>query len=95
MKQGYVYIMSNDKNGTLYIGVTSDIIKRVYQHKNFLCKGFTKKYALTKLVYFEIFDSIENAIVREKQLKAGSRVKKILLIESINRDWSDLYESLL
>jgi len=81
MKQGYVYIMSNDKNGTLYIGVTSNLIKRVYQHKNFLCEGFTKRYVLTKLVYFEIFDSIENAIAREKQLKAGSRAKK----DTINR----------
>ena len=95
MKYGYVYIMTNRKDGTLYIGVTSDLIKRVYQHKNVLSEGFTKKYGLKKLVYYETCEEITAAIAREKQLKAGSRKKKIELIESINIDWRDLYLDLL
>ena len=95
MKQGYIYIMTNKQNGTLYVGVTSDIIKRVYEHKNSLVDGFTKRYNLKKLVYFEIFDSIEDAIVREKQLKGGNRAKKIALIESVNPTWRELYDEML
>ena len=95
MKKGYIYIMTNKPNGTLYIGVTSDIIKRVYEHKNSLVDGFTKRYNLKNLVYFEIFDFIENAIEREKQLKGGNRAKKISLIESFNPQWKDLYDSVL
>ena len=95
MKQGYVYIMSNKKNGTLYVGVTSNLIKRVYEHKNSLIDGFSKSYNLKSLSYYEIFDDISNAIVREKQLKAGSRAKKIECIESLNPEWYDLYETLL
>ncbi len=95
MKQGYVYIMTNQKNGTLYIGVTNDLIRRVYEHKGCLQECFTKKYGLKTLVYYEIFDDIEEAIKREKQLKAGNRAKKISLIESINSNWEDLYGSIL
>jgi len=95
MKQSYVYIMSNKKNGTLYIGVTSDLIKRIYEHKNSFIDSFTKKYNLKKLVYYEIYEDIQEAIKREKQLKAGNRNKKIELINGMNKDWNDLYESLI
>ncbi|WP_205340891.1 GIY-YIG nuclease family protein [Denitrificimonas caeni] len=95
MKSGYIYIMSNKKNGTLYVGVTSDLIRRVYEHKNGLCDGFTKKHGLKILVYYEDCEEIISAIAREKQLKAGSRKRKIDLIESININWLDLYPGLL
>ncbi|QKI89759.1 GIY-YIG nuclease family protein [Thiomicrorhabdus xiamenensis] len=95
MKQGFVYIMTNQKNGTLYIGVTSNLVQRVHQHKNHLVEGFTKRYGLDNLVYYEQFADIRTAIEREKQLKAGSRKKKIQLIELINPEWNDLYESIL
>ena len=94
MKTGYTYILSN-KSKTLYIGVTSNLIKRIHEHKNNLTDGFTSKYNIKDLVYYEIFDSIENAIIREKQLKAGNRAKKITLIESLNPTWKDLYNELL
>ncbi len=93
-KQAYVYIMTNKRNTVLYTGVTSNLIKRVYEHKEKLVPGFTKKYNIEKLVYYEVFDDITNAIMREKQIKAGSRKKKIELIESMNKDWKDLYEEL-
>ena len=95
MKSSYVYIMTNKKDGTLYVGVTSDLIKRVYEHKNGLCDGFTKKYGLKTLVYYEMCEEITAAIAREKQLKAGSRKRKIDLIESMNSNWLDLYPELL
>lgn len=95
IKQYYIYIMTNYKNGTLYTGVTNDLIRRVYEHKNKLIDGFTKKYELNKLVYYEIFDSIENAILREKQIKGGSRKKKLDLINEFNKNWNDLYESII
>ena len=95
MKSSYVYIMTNKKDGTLYVGVTSDLIKRVYEHKNGLCDGFTKKYGLKTLVYYEMCEEITAAIAREKQLKAGSRKRKVDLIESINSNWLDLYPVLL
>ncbi|MEA1918586.1 MAG: GIY-YIG nuclease family protein [Campylobacterota bacterium] len=91
MKQAYIYIMSNRYKGTLYVGVTSNLIKRVFEHKNGLSEGFTKRYALKSLVYYEIFDDITDAIFREKQLKGGSRKKKVELIEKMNLNWSDLY----
>ena len=91
MKQGYIYIMTNKKNGTLYIGVTSNLVQRVYQHKNHLVDGFTKRYALELLVYYEPYEDITAAIEREKQLKAGSRKKKVELIELVNSNWQDLY----
>ena len=94
MKQSYIYILFSKKNGTLYTGVTSDLVKRVWEHKNKVVDGFTKKYSVDKLGYYEISDSIESAIKREKQIKAGSRQKKIQLIESINPNWDDLYYSI-
>ena len=93
-KQGYVYILFNKRNGTLYTGVTSDIIKRVYQHKNKLVEGFTSKHGIDKLGYYEVHESITSAIEREKQIKGGSRKSKLALIESINPDWNDLYDSI-
>jgi putative endonuclease len=90
-KKGYVYILFNKRNGTLYTGVTSDLVKRIYQHKQKFVEGFTKKYSIDKLGYYEISDNIESAIVREKQIKAGSRKDKLKLIESINPNWEDLY----
>ena len=84
--------MTNKNNTVLYTGVTRDIKKRAYEHKEKLVKGFTKRYNITKLVYYEVFDDPENAISGEKQIKGGSRQKKIVLIESINRKWEDLYE---
>jgi putative endonuclease len=94
-KHGYVYIMTNPGNTVLYTGITSNLISRVHQHKNKDIKGFTTKYNLVKLVYFECGDDIRSAITREKQIKAGSRARKIALIESMNPDWHDLYEELL
>ncbi len=88
----YVYIMTNKKNTVLYTGVTNNLRRRVYEHKEKLIKGFTKKYNITKIVYCEVFDRIGDAIIREKQIKGGSRQKKIDLINSINKDWQDLYE---
>jgi len=93
-KQYYVYILTNKRNTVLYTGVTSDLIKRVYEHKAKLVSGFTKKYNVNKLVYYEVFNDIYNAIVREKQIKAGSRQKKIDLINGMNSKWEDLYERL-
>ena len=83
-KQGYVYILFNERNGTLYTGVTNNLVKRVYEHKNKLIKGFTSKYSVDKLGYYEIHGSIILAIAREKQIKGGSRKKKLDLIESMN-----------
>ncbi len=91
-KYYYIYIMTNRKNTVLYTGVTNNLRRRVYEHKEKLVKGFTKKYNITKLVYCEVFDRIEDAIMREKQIKGGSRQKKIDLINSMNKDWRDLYE---
>ena len=91
---GYIYILFNKKNGTLYTGVTSNLIKRVYEHKNKFVDGFTKKYGIDKLGYYEIFDTIVSAIEREKQIKGGSRKQKIQLIESINPNWLDLYDKI-
>jgi putative endonuclease len=93
-KQYYVYIMTNKGNTTLYAGVTSDLIRRVYEHREKLVDGFTKKYNITKLVYYEVFNDIEYAILREKQIKGGSRRKKIQLINGMNQGWKDLYENL-
>lgn len=87
--------MFNKRNGTLYTGVTSDLIRRIYEHKNKLADGFTKKYSIDKLGYYEVYENIEAAIEREKQLKAGSRQKKIQLIEGMNPDWHDLYDSIV
>jgi len=88
----YVYILANKINTVLYTGVTNNLSRRVYEHKNALVKGFTKRYRVNKLVYFEIFDSIIDAIAREKQIKAGSRAAKIKLIEDMNKECNDLSE---
>jgi putative endonuclease len=95
MKSGYIYILTNKPNGTLYIGVTSNLIKRIYEHKNELVDGFSQKYGLKTLVFYEIYDDIAIAIAREKQLKAGNRSKKIALIIEKNPNWNDLYESII
>ena len=95
VKQYYIYIMSNFENGTLYTGVTNDLVRRVYEHRNKLVDGFTKKYDLNKLVYYEVSDNIESAILREKQIKGGSRSKKLSLINNFNKEWADLYEGII
>ena len=88
---GAIYILTNKNNTVLYTGVTSDLRKRLYEHKNKLfLSSFTSRYNVSKLVYFEVFTSIEEAITREKQIKSGSRKKKIMLIEEINPEWNDL-----
>ena len=88
---GAIYILTNKNNSVLYTGVTSDLRKRLYEHKNKIyASSFTSKYNISKLVYFEVFSLIEEAIAREKQIKAGSRKKKIDLINNLNPDWNDL-----
>jgi putative endonuclease len=91
-KTWYVYILANKENGTLYVGVTNDLLRRVYEHKQWLNDWFTKKYSIKKLVYYEECPSIESAILREKQLKWWNREKKVGLIVSINPERKDLYE---
>ncbi|MEK7717755.1 MAG: GIY-YIG nuclease family protein [Pseudomonadota bacterium] len=93
-KYYFLYIMTNKNNTALYTGITNDLKRRGYEHKEKLVGGFTKKYNITKLVYYEIFRDADNAILREKQIKGGSRAKKIKLIEGINPEWRDLYEEL-
>ena len=93
-KQYCVYFLTNKSNTTLYVGVTSNLIKRIYEHKNKFSVGFSSKYNLNKLVYYEIFDDVYEAIKREKQIKGGSRKKKIDLIENMNPKWEDLYKDL-
>ena len=93
-RQYYIYIMTNKNNAVLYTGVTNDLKRRAYEHKEKLVDGFTKKYNIVKLVYYEVFSDIENAILREKQIKGGSRTKKIELIENMNKEWKDLYDEL-
>jgi putative endonuclease len=92
---GYCYILFSCKKGTLYVGVTNDLVRRVYEHREKMIEGFTKKYNVDKLGYFEIYSAITDAIRREKQIKGYSRMKKIELIESANRKWEDLYYSLI
>jgi putative endonuclease len=89
-----VYILACKMNGTLYVGVTSNLLKRVWEHKNDMAEGFTKRYAVHSLAYYEVCPSMESAIFREKQIKAGSRKKRLILIESMNPDWRDLYVDL-
>ena len=91
MKQPAVYIMASERNGTLYTGVTSNLPKRIYEHKNSITGGFTSKYKCTTLVYYAVFDDMTAAITEEKRLKGGNRKKKITLIETTNPDWQDLY----
>ena len=94
MNAYYIYILASRRNGTLYIGVTNDLRKRVYEHKNNLIEGFTKRYGIHQLVYFEKTENIESAIKREKQLKAWKRAWKIRLIEDTNPTWKDLFKDL-
>ena len=92
-KGGAIYILTNRHHTTLYVGVSEDLISRVMEHKEKkYSKSFTARYNCDKLVYYELFHSIEEAIAREKQIKGGSRAKKIALIESLNADWNDLFE---
>ena len=91
MKQPCVYILSNRRNGTLYVGVTSDLIQRVWQHKNDSAKGFTQKYRVHTLVWYEIHATMDSAIMREKAIKEWKRAWKLELIESFNPEWRDLY----
>ena len=93
-RQSYVYLLTNKYNTVLYTGVTSDLKKRVWQHKEKLIEGFTKKYHVDKLVYYEVFADIREAIAREKQIKGGSRQKKVDLIQGMNPVWRDLYDEL-
>ncbi len=95
MKNFYVYILCNKRNGTLYIGVTSELIKRIYEHKNNLVDGFTKKYNVHRLVLYEMHTTSETAINREKQIKKWKRKWKLELIEKNNSEWNDLYENFL
>ncbi|HLI10642.1 MAG TPA: GIY-YIG nuclease family protein [Alphaproteobacteria bacterium] len=95
MKQPAVYIMANRRNGTLYTGVTSNLVQRVYQHREALLPGFTARYGCRRLVWYELHEDMTAAIMREKQIKAGSRKRKLALIEALNPDWHDLYDALI
>jgi putative endonuclease len=92
---GYVYILASRRNGTLYVGVTSDLVRRVWEHREGVVPGFTKRYGVKTLVYCEALDSIEEAIRREKQIKAWKRAWKLRAIEVANPDWRDLYEDIV
>lgn len=94
-KKGCVYILTNTNNTVLYTGITINLVKRIYEHKNKAVLGFTEKYKLHKLIYYEIFEDMINAITREKQIKGWLRSKKISLIEKVNPDWKDLYMSII
>jgi len=94
-KQFYVYMLASKRNGTLYTGVTSNLIQRVWQHKHDMVEGFTKKYKVKKLVYYEVHDNAESEITREKQMKKWRRKWKLRLIEDSNPEWKDLYEEIL
>jgi putative endonuclease len=94
-RQPAVYILASRRNGTLYIGVTSDLLQRVWQHRTGVVPGFTKRYGCKTLVWYELHSTMPDAIAREKQLKGGSRKKKLDLIETANLDWRDLYEELI
>lgn len=94
-KQPAVYIIANQRNGTLYTGVTSDLIKRIYEHKNGLTEGFSLRYQCKTLVYYCLFETMEAAITEEKRIKGGSRKQKLALIEALNPAWRDLYRDIL
>ena len=95
MKQPCVYILASGRHGTLYIGVTSDLVQRVYEHKQDLVEGFTERYSVHALVYYELFEDMLEAIAREKQLKKWHRVWKVELIERMNPEWRDLYADIV
>ncbi len=94
-KQPAVYILASKRNGTLYIGVTSDLVKRVWEHRNNMAEGFTKRYGVHQLVWYEMHEGMESAIEREKQLKEWKRKWKLELIESVNPSWQDLYHTIV
>ncbi len=93
-KHYYIYIMANNTNTVTYTGVTNDLKRRVYEHKEKLVEGFTKRYNICKLVFYEICEDIESAIMREKQIKSGSRKNKVELVNGMNKEWRDLYGEL-
>ena len=93
-KQFYVYILASQRNGTLYTGMTSDLVKRVWQHRNGEVEGFTKQYGVKRLVYYEIHQSAESAISREKQIKKWRRIWKLRIVEKKNPYWNDLYDQI-
>ena len=95
MNQYYIYILSNKRNGTLYIGITNNLVKRVWEHKSKISEGFTNKYDVSNLVFFEETSDINSAIRREKQLKSWNRKWKLNLIENFNPKWRDLYQDLI
>ncbi|HET9335638.1 MAG TPA: GIY-YIG nuclease family protein [Sphingomicrobium sp.] len=95
MKQGYVYIMASKRNGTIYIGVTSELMQRVWQHRTGQVAGFTKKYGCKLLVWYEAYDDIQDARLRELQMKKWKRLWKISIIEAMNPNWDDLYPTLI
>ena len=95
MNENYIYILANRIKGSLYIGVTGNLIKRIYEHKNNIIKGFSNKYKIHKLVYYKKIDSIISAIQREKRMKKWKKQWKIELIEKVNPNWNDLYEDIL
>ena len=94
-KQPAVYILASKRNGTLYTGVTSKLVKRVWEHKNNMVEGFTKRYSVHKLVWYELHENMESAILREKRIKEWKRAWKLQLIESDNPDWQDLYHNIV
>jgi len=94
-KQPAVYILASKRNGTLYIGVTSDLAKRIWEHKNNMVEGFTKRYGVDRLVWYELHETMESAIQREKQIKEWKRKWKLELIESINPNWQDFYHMIV
>lgn len=94
-KQPAVYILASKRNGTLYTGVTSNLVKRVWEHKNNMVDGFTKRYKVHLLVWYELHESLESAIIREKRLKGWKRAWKLKLIESANPEWLDLYHQII
>jgi putative endonuclease len=95
MRGGFVYIMTNRRHGTLYVGVTSDLVRRVYEHREGLLEGFTRRYGLKRLVYYEHHDDIRTALQREKTIKHWPRAWKVRLIHELNPEWTDLYDDLI
>jgi predicted GIY-YIG superfamily endonuclease len=95
MKQPAVYIMANQRNGTIYVGVTSSLVQRAWQHREGAIPGFTGRYGCKSLVWFEMHETMDAAIGREKQIKAGPRSRKVALIVAMNPEWADLYETLI
>jgi putative endonuclease len=94
MKQPAIYITANKRNGTLYTGVTSDLVQRAWQHREGVADGFTKRYGCKLLVWYQLADTMDAAITREKQIKGGSRPKKLALIEAMNPEWRDLFDDI-